>query len=112
MHVNPEGAKYYVNAFINVVTDTAIHSAHLYDCVLRGIRECNDLAKQAQITLPQQSELFIQVPDGETVSEKNCSCNYYLVDHDTQTEFWLHSIEPRDMGIVHVSSESQLSAYT
>ncbi|KAJ3551678.1 hypothetical protein NM688_g4569 [Phlebia brevispora] len=108
LYINPEGAQYFVNPTLNLVTDTAITRPRLYECILKGFRELQGVASGIENALSQGSECFIQAQEVPDVTEEHCKCNYYLVDHDTQTEFWLHPINPYDLGIAQVTSESHI----
>ncbi len=108
-HVSPEGGRFFVNSIMQVVTDTNIHDLQLYQRLQYGITEFQALSSQLDKGLPNHSELFIQLAN--PADEKCGQCNYYVVDHDTQTEYWLHPVDPYEMGIFRVTSESHISKY-
>ncbi|PSS37766.1 hypothetical protein PHLCEN_2v459, partial [Hermanssonia centrifuga] len=105
-HVSPEGGRFFVNSIMQVVTDTNIYDLQLYQRLQYGITEFQALSSQLDKGLPNHSELFIQLAN--PADEKCGQCNYYIVDHDTQTEYWLHPVDPYEMGIFRVTSESHI----
>lgn len=60
--------------------------------------------------LPQRSEIFIQL-ENDDIDLESCKCNYYIVDHDTRTEFWLHPTDSYALGLGRVTSEFHLSMF-
>ena len=54
--------------------------------------------------LPPFAELFLQLNSDDN------SCGYYIVDHATQTEFWLDGVTSDEVDIPDTVSEAQLRA--
>jgi hypothetical protein len=102
--IHPEGAKFYVNSLINVVTDSNIGLRDIYDKVVKGISEVQRLVTASLGSLSKESELYIKTDE----TEEN-QCKYYLVDHDTQTEFWLQPMSAVDLGLQQACSIPHLS---
>ncbi|KAF7791883.1 hypothetical protein EIP86_002907 [Pleurotus ostreatoroseus] len=105
---NPEGSRYYVNESIHAITDSPIHRPEVYEALERGLREYEAAVAILEKPLPQRSEIFIQL-DSDNIGLESCKCNYYFVDHETQTEFWLHPTDSYALGLGRVTSESHLS---
>lgn len=106
IYVNPEGARYYVNATLGMVTDTAIHQAILFEGVMKAFHELKTMEACATTPASQNTEIFVQLQGDEAVACKKC--NYYIVDHDKQTEFWYHSMDVSQFGICDATSESHV----
>lgn len=103
-HTHPEGAIYYHNAILNIVTDSQMECRSIFDKVTAAAKAVDQLASNYQGKLPHSSELYITAGD-----DSDSPCGYYLVDHDTQTEFWLGNVNTADMGFQQISSLSHLS---
>jgi hypothetical protein len=103
-HIHPEGAPYYVNGSLHVVTDSDITESSVFELVNRTIGEVQALSLAAKSVSSNSVELYIRVDDAE---ENKCS--YYLVDHATRTEFWLHSMTNADLGLQQACSAAHLS---
>lgn len=102
MHIHPEGAPYYVNAKLKVVTDSNIREEDVYNLLSRGITHFWKMSHALQTPLSSSCELYIRAE-----SDDEC-CSYYVVDHDSQTEFWLQQAESEDLGFYRVASETHL----
>lgn len=105
-HFNPEGARYFVNRSRHVVTDSAITEEDVYEALQGALREFDAAVALLEKPLPQDCELFIQL-EGEDDLDC-CKWNYYLVDHSTRTEFWLHQTDTYAMVLGRITTESHL----
>ena len=101
-HLHPEGSTYFVNSLINVITDSNIRKPDVYATLMEGISVVQGLATSAQATLSAATELYIRADEPKT-------CHYYLVNHDTQAEFWLNENEFDELGFCRVVSMAHLS---
>lgn len=102
--IHPEGARYYVNSLMNVVTDSNIGMREIFDKIVKGLGEFQSLVSNHLGNIPKSSELYIKLDD----TEEN-QCDYYLVDHDTRTEFWLQPLTAADLGLQQTCSATHLS---
>ncbi|KAG6868148.1 hypothetical protein C0993_007092 [Termitomyces sp. T159_Od127] len=101
-HIHPEGQPYFLkNAAIRVVTEAYVYDGNVLEKVEYWIEVIENLVSQKQ-TLSDGIELFVQI-DGN-------DCLYYLVDHDSRTEFWLDDLETSEMGFEPVASTTHLTA--
>ena len=107
MHTNPEGAPFYVHDTSSIVTDVPLHLPELCQRVDWSVKSIQNLVETLGVTLPLNYEIYVGI-DCEVVSEE-LHCYYYMVDHDTQTEFWLNENELSDLGFSRVVSEMHLS---
>lgn len=106
MHIHPEGAKFYVNSLINVVTDSNITMPDIHDKIARGIRGVQNLLSTTLGYLSKQTELYISAE-----TEEN-QCDYYFIDHDNQTEFWAESMNAAHLGLEQACSLPHISEQT
>lgn len=104
-HLNPEGAPYYVRreGDISVVTDAPIHKLDVSEKVNAAFERFQALVDQVGFKLPVYCDLYLR-PNGD-----DDGCGYYLVDHDSQTAFWLQSIESDALELPAVTSITHLS---
>lgn len=102
--IHPEGAVYYVNAMLSIVTDSDLRVRHIFDKITKGTKSFDQLVSGYSEKLPQSTELFLTIEDSS-----DHDCGYYLVDHDTQVEFWLKEVDAAQMGIQQINSVSHLS---
>lgn len=101
VQVHPEGSRYYVNHAMNAITDSDISKPKIHDLIMKGIHQI--LVKHSG-NISKNTELYIRAEDSS-----NNTCGYYFIDHSTQTEFWVEPIDPEDLGILLVCSQSHLS---
>lgn len=105
-HLHPEGAIYYVNTKLRLVTNTPVHDAAKFEQLCGAIAAIQNIISDFQWTLPQDYEIQLQL---DTDSSK---CGYYAVDHDRQIEFWFEDVESCEhLEIDRVSSRENLSEY-
>ncbi|KAJ3975702.1 hypothetical protein EV361DRAFT_945956 [Lentinula raphanica] len=90
--IHPEGACYYVYGNGTYYTD-----ANLMDDITRThIMECiNDFedftrSRSIQLSLPRNNTVLSL--RSESDDPNDYTCEYYIVDHDTKTMFWLDSV--------------------
>ncbi|OCH93307.1 hypothetical protein OBBRIDRAFT_790337 [Obba rivulosa] len=104
MYVHPEGTVYYVNTSseITIVTDTPIYDPAALRKLEEGVSLVCVSMSTSQTVMPNIVELYIYAePDAE-------ECKYYLIDHESQTEFWLDDVEMSSLYMPPVSSEAHL----
>ncbi|KAJ8598064.1 hypothetical protein M405DRAFT_927825, partial [Rhizopogon salebrosus TDB-379] len=87
-YVHPEGALYLYN---NTVGRRAYTEAIIDEAKFRTVAECvdalYDLARMKSVDLAADDiELVVQLEEGQA----GVSCQYYFVDHNARTLFWLH----------------------
>lgn len=104
-HVNPEGSRYFVNnsGTFAIVTDTPIRSQELWLKLFQGIQSVHALIENAKLCLQPTSELYIRVCGNNSVYD------YYFVDHETQTEFWLEDVNAEALDLPEYTSNDHLS---
>ena len=97
---------YYVNSKLKIATYTAVHQQAEYERLCGAITEVQDLLSNLPWSLPKDYEIQLQL---DTDSPR---CGYYAVDHEMQTEFWLHDVDTyNNLGIDRVSSKHNLSQF-
>ncbi|KZT02690.1 uncharacterized protein LAESUDRAFT_815120 [Laetiporus sulphureus 93-53] len=103
-HIHPEGARYYVNSseFVPIVTDASIVKPEIFQQLFASIENVRILAGNCGFTLPATCELYLHVEEGRQ------GCRYYLVDHDTQTEFWLQEVQSESLNLPDATSIEHL----
>ncbi|KAJ7797588.1 hypothetical protein B0H14DRAFT_3547673, partial [Mycena olivaceomarginata] len=101
-HIHPEGHLYFCReGSFRVVTEAYLYRPQTFDKVTRWIKEIEDLMADKEFPVSDQLELFIKIEDED--------CAYYLVDHATQAESWLETIDMDNLGLPPVLSISQLN---
>lgn len=65
--------------------------------------EAERLAVEKGFVLAASVELYLQVDDED--------CNYYFIDREAQTVFWLEEYETSELGLHPVVSPSHLSKF-
>ncbi|KAF9485031.1 hypothetical protein BDN70DRAFT_848640 [Pholiota conissans] len=99
--VHPEGKVYFHRSGdLRVVTECDMHDPEVAAKVAAWTSHVLQCAVDQEITFTSTMELFLQ-PDED-------DCNYYIVDHATQTVFWLTRDETDDLGLLPVVSPSHL----
>lgn len=88
-----------------MVTDSDVRDEDVYNLLSKGIAHFLKMVDALQTPLPESSELYIRA---ELEDER---CSYYIVDHDSQTEFWLQQAESDDLGFYRVASETHLGMF-
>ncbi|OCH87071.1 hypothetical protein OBBRIDRAFT_827936 [Obba rivulosa] len=104
MYIHPEGAVYYVNTSskMPVITDTPVDNPAALKKLEQGIRVVWASMVESQMAVISNAELYIYAePDAD-------KCKYYMVDHDSQTEFWLEDAEMSSLHMSPVSSNTHL----
>ncbi|KAI0076092.1 hypothetical protein K474DRAFT_1598760 [Panus rudis PR-1116 ss-1] len=97
-HIHPEGAPYYVHSILHITTDTNIENAEYYNRIGEAISEVGSLLDATGLKLPQDYEIVLQW------DALSCKCDYYMVNHDNQTEFWLSEQHSEDLDIASAAS--------
>jgi hypothetical protein len=99
--VHPEGKIYFSrDAGLRAVTDSYLYTPELGERICAWANEVERQATNKGFVLTDSVELFLQLDDED--------CNYYFVDHATQTIFWLEEYETSDLGLHPVVSSSHL----
>ena len=101
--IQPEGQLYFYNEEYHVVTEAYIHSDSTLKRISYWIEVIESLARAREIKLLDTVELFLQL------EEEDDGCSYYLIDHVTQTEFWLLDYSSEELNMPASLSLSQLS---
>ncbi|GJE86139.1 hypothetical protein PsYK624_022190 [Phanerochaete sordida] len=102
-HPHPEGATYFINNLINVVTDSNILRADIFGVFMEGVGQVQSLAANLDIKISASVELYVRAELG-----KENKCHYYLVNHQARTEFWLNDNDLVDLGFSRVVSRPHL----
>lgn len=89
---------------LNIVTDSQIESQPIFEKIMAAKSCIDELVTSYRGKLPNSCELYITAGN-----DSDQQCGYYLVDHETQTEFWLTSVNTADMSFQQISSASHLS---
>ncbi|EMD34996.1 hypothetical protein CERSUDRAFT_107036 [Gelatoporia subvermispora B] len=94
------GAIYYANTQGNlpIVTDAAIDNPVIMMTLQRGIDSLLLLLKEMELGAFPNMEIYITTLPAAT------ECYYYLIDHGSQKEFWLHDTDMAALGMSPVSS--------
>ncbi|PPQ98173.1 hypothetical protein CVT26_003219 [Gymnopilus dilepis] len=99
--VHPEGTTYFHrDAGLSVVTDSFMYASDIADKISAWATEVEKRAKEKGFPLAPSVELYLQVDDED--------CNYFFIDHVTQTVFWLEEYQTSDLGLPSVVSPSHL----
>ena len=101
--IQPEGQLYFYNEEFRIVTEAYIYSASTLKRISYWIEVIESLARTREIKLLDTVELFLQL------EEEDDGCSYYLIDHNTQTEFWLLDYSSEELNMPASLSLSQLS---
>jgi hypothetical protein len=100
--VHPEGKIYFHrDAGLRVVTESYLYNPSVAEGICSWVLEIEEQASKKGFVFTNHTELFLQL-DGN-------DCNYYFVDHDVQTIFWLDAYDTSELGILPVVSPSHLS---
>lgn len=103
--VNPEGARYYVNntEAICIVTDAPLHRQEIYEKLYASVERILYQIKVLKFQVPADCEIYVRPHSNRE------GCVYYMIDHDSHTEFWLQSIHSDALEMPAVSSIDHLS---
>ena len=93
---------YFYNEESRIVTEAYIYSASTLKRISYWIEVIESLARTREIKLLDTVELFLQL------EEEDDGCSYYLIDHNTQTEFWLLDYSSEELNMPASLSLSQL----
>ncbi|KAJ3488256.1 hypothetical protein NLI96_g2973 [Meripilus lineatus] len=91
---HPEGAVYFVNTTLHIVTDVQMQDAAVQAHMLEVIDQFQGWLTGLKISLPVYHEVYL-LPDG-IGSDK---CKYYFVDHGARAQFWVESVESCGLGL-------------
>jgi hypothetical protein len=83
------------------VTESYLYNLATAENISAWIIEVEEQASQKGFKFTDHTELFLQL-DGN-------DCNYYFVDHEVRTLFWLDAYDTSELGILPVVSSSHLS---
>ncbi|KAF8531142.1 hypothetical protein JB92DRAFT_2853692 [Gautieria morchelliformis] len=101
-YVHPEGQIYYYHARKRVVTEANLKSPSVLDRINFWLKEFDLLLEKSCLELPTAYELALELD----IEEEGCS--YYLVDHDSQTTFYLDGTDTTCLDLPDVCSMDHL----
>lgn len=78
-----------------------MYDGNIADKVCAWAAEVERQAKNNEFPLDKNTELFLEIDDND--------CNYYLVDRDAETIFWLTEYTTEELGLKPAISDSHLS---
>ena len=102
--VHPEGNAYFVRAEppqLRVVAGCNINDSTTADRVCAWVNYIQALALEKDIVFSEHTEIFVQLDDTD--------CQYYIIDDNTMTVFWLEIYDSDDLGLLPVVSRSHMS---
>ncbi|KAK7026852.1 hypothetical protein VNI00_015394 [Paramarasmius palmivorus] len=100
-YTHPEGQLYFFcNAPLRIVTESYLYNSVTLEKVLYWSKHIEAILEEKQIPLSERIELFICIEED--------GCSYYLVNHATQTQFWLEEVDTVSLGLPDVDSDSHL----
>ncbi|KAG6906814.1 hypothetical protein DXG01_011998 [Tephrocybe rancida] len=102
-YIHPEGQLYFSKdaATPRVVTEANLHDPKIFEKVEYWAHVVENLLSESlDIVLSNDVELFLQIEEND--------CAYYFVDHQSQTTFWLDTLDTDEIGIPPVASPSHL----
>ena len=103
-HLHPEGAAYYVNSLLSLVTDSSIFRPEIFASLMKAHGIVQTLATHHGFTFTPDTDLYIRCDEPKT-------CYYYLVDHDRQVEFWLNELATDELNFHRAISTEHLSKH-
>ncbi|TDL18681.1 hypothetical protein BD410DRAFT_491692 [Rickenella mellea] len=86
-HIQSKGQLYFYNRTTRIVTEANVHDVSTLERICRWSLVLYHMVRIEQFNLPPRFEIFLELEEGDCDA-----CNYYLVDHDSQTEFWLQDV--------------------
>ncbi|KAF9563823.1 hypothetical protein CPC08DRAFT_661385 [Agrocybe pediades] len=99
--VHPEGKVYfYRSSGLRMVTDAYLYNPEVSQAICSWAEELERQFEEKGFVWTEAIEAFLQ-PSGN-------DCNYYIVDRDTQTVFWLEDCDTSDLGLLPVASPFHL----
>ncbi|KAH7886954.1 hypothetical protein F5I97DRAFT_1829450 [Phlebopus sp. FC_14] len=100
---HPEGQLYHwcTRPGFSVVTEANLECPETNLQVSHWLKLVEDELEQRQIIPPQDLELFLELQED--------SCNYYFVDHSSQSLFWLEHLSTEALDISPVASHAHLT---
>ncbi|EEB90677.1 hypothetical protein MPER_11083 [Moniliophthora perniciosa FA553] len=100
-YTHPEGQLYFFrNTPLRIVTESYLYDSQTLTKALHWSKHIESILEDKQIPLSQHIELFIYIEDD--------GCSYYLVNHATQTQFWLEEVDTSELGLSDLDSDSHL----
>lgn len=94
---------YFYNHRSRVLTEAYIYSAPTLKRISYWIDVIERLACRNEIKFTESVEMFLQLDGSDD------GCSYYLVDHSTQSEFWLQDYSSEELNLPPSLTLSQLS---
>ncbi|KAF9568681.1 hypothetical protein CPC08DRAFT_351324 [Agrocybe pediades] len=99
--VHPEGKLYfYRSSGLRMVTEAYLYDPEVCHAICSWATEIERQFEGKGFVCTEAIEAFLQ-PSGN-------DCNYYIVDRDTQTVFWLEDCDTSDLGLLPVASPFHL----
>lgn len=95
---------YFYNKHSRVLTEAYIYSVPTLKRISYWIKVIEGLARSCEIKLLDSVEIFLGLDGSE-----NDECCYYLIDHSTQSEFWLQDYSSEELDLPPSLSLTQLS---
>ncbi|TDL18711.1 hypothetical protein BD410DRAFT_806272 [Rickenella mellea] len=100
-HIQSEGQLYFYNRTTRIVTEANLHDLSTLECICRWSLVLEHMVRARKIHLPEQFEIFLELEEGG-----GDGCNYYLVDHEARTEFWLEDVNSEQFFAQTISFEN------
>ncbi|KAF4618656.1 hypothetical protein D9613_009952 [Agrocybe pediades] len=99
--VHPEGKLYfYRNSALKMVTEAYLYNPEVWQAICSWAKEFERRFEEKGFVYGETIEAFLQLSGDD--------CNYYIVDRDTQTVFWLEDCDTSNLGLLPVVSSSNL----
>ncbi|KAG8929304.1 hypothetical protein FRC03_008937 [Tulasnella sp. 419] len=103
-YTQPEGAKYFYNPSLRIVTPSDICNPENWDVIMKAFERVIELIKLKDRELPITSEIYLEI---QTISPQR-ECRYYLIDHSIRIPFWLDDISTEELGLEAVESPDHM----
>ncbi|KAG8926427.1 hypothetical protein FRC02_008893, partial [Tulasnella sp. 418] len=105
-HVQPEGASYFYNPFLRIVTPSDVCLPGVSELIVTAFERITSIMRQKQRELNLASEIYIEL-GGSPTQPQYC---YYLIDHNCRIPYWITDITPDVIGLEPFSSEDHLKS--
>ncbi|KAH9922515.1 uncharacterized protein B0H18DRAFT_956243 [Fomitopsis serialis] len=102
-HTHPEGQRYFVReSRPRIITEANLCSSAMQEIVATWIEAVERLCIEQQITLPDDTELYLEP------NEDSGSCRYYAVDYPSRVVFWLEEASSDVLDLPATVTDSHL----
>ncbi|KAH8100701.1 hypothetical protein BXZ70DRAFT_1008189 [Cristinia sonorae] len=100
-YTHPEGLVFYVNTVLKVVTDALITDVTVLRELGEALEIIGELKDELKDPLPNDYEIYLRRCTPE-------NWQYYMVDHDTCTEFWAQDLTADQLDLPHAVSVNHM----